>query len=452
MDNELAKLLKDIEENPDILDDFDETKLEEIRGKINPFRGIIPVEKEYANISILNWRETYLRQFMMTALVGFTYRQFKDYEANETDKEVIKKFLDSFLEFNVDEQVRSISEHNKNEGADPSRDLEKFRNKNAEVASSEPAGYGSLAFKDAVLSVYAYSRRFVELAESKSANTEKSIEEAKQMHNAMRPFVQQVAAEGVKSVYEVDPPVDSLYHFERYYSGHFEELREAVNQIYREKPDLEFAIQYIKSFKGANGEAEADEHRKMNESKLTTTITTIENNIWSLLGPFRENRDRVDFYNKNVEVIKKMLEKAEEDHKLGKDIMTKRVQKKKRKNIMEHGPDAEGLRAYKEASEAVASLGTKETLSDDDKKKYEEAYKKQQYLKEQLEVPEGAIQTDIFHVDSDGKMQRKIMYTEAEAPEYLNDKNYTTVPQTHNPNRASKTIESKNAEPENNII
>ena len=114
------------------------------------------------------------------------------------------------------------------------------------------------------------------------------------------------------------------------------------------------------------------------------------------MGSFRQNRDKIDFYNKNTQILKEMVEMREGESELAKDMMSKRVMKKKRANIRKDGPDAPGLASYRKTNAIVESMGAEYMGS---------------------EIPEDSIQVDVFTISNGGKdMKKSRFYTRAEAP------------------------------------
>lgn len=232
-------------------------------------------------------------------------------------------------------------------------------------------------------------------------------EEARKLY-----FLDPVLLEDVKGAYEWIPSTNVFYHWQRYLSNHYEQLREATAILYNEKPDIEFQLQYYGSFDTVEA---AREFERKYESNVITSVYTVQNGGWTILGPFKENRGRIDFYNKNTEIIKRMLEQAESDQALGKDLMQKRIRRAKKQNILDAGPDDPGLAKYKAAVSTVEALGAKEGLSREEKDQLAQAYRD----KEMAEVPDDAIQVDVFGPDGKGGLQKSHFYTQAEAPEFM---------------------------------
>ena len=84
-------------------------------------------------------------------------------------------------------------------------------------------------------------------------------------------------------------------------------------------------------------------------------VYTAKNGNWVFLGPFKNNREKIDFYNDNTTHLRAILEQIESDQKLGKDLLKKRVNNEKRANIRKYGTHAEDVKD---------AMGNKDTLAD----------------------------------------------------------------------------------------
>lgn len=238
------------------------------------------------------------------------------------------------------------------------------------------------------------------------------------LRTILEPTVEAKIAETGKHTVNTLPPADVFHHWERYLNNHYEIMRDIVAALYYEQPDIEFAVQLYNAFEGEKAEEDAKKHRLMHESALICPMLTIETGSWTLLGPFKENRDRLEFYNKNAEMLKKIFEQAEADTKLGGQLVKKVVHKSKAKNIRDFGPDNQkGLEEYQAIVGTVDRLRSKPALTKEEKDALFEA----QRQKEMLEVPDDAIQMDVFKPDEAGGLTRDKIYIEAEDPKYLND-------------------------------
>lgn len=143
------------------------------------------------------------------------------------------------------------------------------------------------------------------------------------------------------------PPNDMFCRFRTYYELNYDTLRKVTNDIYNVKPDLEYAIHIYDKFENVEeGNKFIDKYR----NQATMEIFNIQTKQWTLLGPFKENRDRIDFYNKNTKIIEGMIEQNESDAKLGSELIKDRVRKKKIKNTKIYGPDDKLFEVYKKST------------------------------------------------------------------------------------------------------
>lgn len=150
------------------------------------------------------------------------------------------------------------------------------------------------------------------------------------------------------------PPKDTFARFNRYYSINYDELRDITNKIYTYKPDLDLAINVFKSF---NDSDEAKAYINKYRDEIMTEIFTIQNNHWTLLGPFKKNRERLEFYGQNQEVIKNILEQKEKDNKIEAELLKDRVKKMRIKNSKQYGSQDEFIEQYKKDFSSTNQYG-----------------------------------------------------------------------------------------------
>lgn len=473
----LRALSQKIADNPDEVYNLSPEEALDLQKYLNPLGNIITEDKEYVNLSIVNWTEQYMRKFITTSMIGYMYRLQAEYEPTDeieasrqkmevrlqaetepaeiakireehrvysalltkTARSMVLKFLNRNFSFNPDHHLRGSHSSNKD---DPERKprAEEIVEK-CKVAESSPGVEAKLQSKQEA--TYSYLRNHILTVYQTAVETSRTLKSAlttlmdpmvdpadKQgillkkykslltIVGDMKKIADPIAAADTLAAWKVDPPADVFHQFDRYVTNHYEQLREVCAALYNEKPDVEYAVIFYKGFRDAEAAAQ---HRKQHEAQFRAEVLTLENTGVSLIGPFKENRGRVEFYNKHVEIMKRMMEQMETDHKLGKDLMEKQVKKKKRENIARDGPDAPGLREYSKSMNTMAELGAKKVLTRDEQDKLEEA----QRVREDIEVPEDAIQVDMFFptVDSDGNtvLSKKKMYTQAEAPLHLQE-------------------------------
>lgn len=260
------------------------------------------------------------------------------------------------------------------------------------------------------------------------------------------------------------PPQDTFHRWNYFTEVNYEEIRTLTECIYPEKPDLDWALAIWTMFVGNDQEIEEQftNFCQKNQDNMPSTVKSIEVGKWCFLADFKENRKNIQFYNKNTDVLKKIIDRHTEDKKIGTELMRNRVRQTKAKNIAESGPDAPGLDAYKsnisKDGKDLVSKGAEKVITPEEMKRLEKAsgsikaakelevleeyeriiedlekHKKYRNLteeeeekyshaievikqaKEMLNVPDDAIQIDVFTNDpSTGKFNKSHFYTKSE--------------------------------------
>ncbi len=532
----LRELAAKIIEDPSAIDDLNENEVTELRKHINPIGGIVDSGKSFANISIINWRERWLRKLHITALVGYLYRaafeytpeieldkeqrryeaelrdinsfnnlhvksddnypvfgntaneakvdsnvntaRLADAERNHTErvklikstcKGIIGQFLDRNFEFNPDLHVRGTHTSNPN---DSDRKDKAEAIKTAVLAPdvdvklrAQPDKFYQYSRSNA-LSVYnaatvcrnetesllkVIMNPHADLADSQSIIYKKH-KQLGELCADMKKICDPMIKRETLSAWTVDPPADTMFHFDRYLTNHYEELREITTSLFDEKSDLEFGVIYYKTHKTAE---DAENYRTTHSAEFKCDVMGVQSAHINLLGPFKENRDRVSFYNKNTTILEKMMDQLEVDQKLGRDLMEKKVKTKKKKNIETEGPDHPGLKAYSKLMNQAAELGAKKVLTREEQDAMNEAKIQADKIKEDYEVPDEAIRMDVFvPVERDGEtvLEKRHFFTQEEKAVHLEDPDQADK---YQPNRhgapladgyTTKTIVSKTGE------
>lgn len=136
------------------------------------------------------------------------------------------------------------------------------------------------------------------------------------------------------------PPDDTFARWTRYIQANYECLRQATDDIYAEKSCFEFGIAPMKVFSGATEKQCLDqynEYKKRYASEMETELFVTRMGHWSFLAPFESNRDTTDFYNEDTELLKRIVDQAKEDTRIGQKLLKSRVKKEKAKEIKKMG-------------------------------------------------------------------------------------------------------------------
>lgn len=274
-----------------------------------------------------------------------------------------------------------------------------------------------------------------------------------------------------RTAIEIIPPQDTFHRWAYYSEVNYEELRTITEAIYPERPDLDWAIAIWDVFEGTEKEVNDafDKHCQRYQDEVPSAIKALDFGNWSLLADFKENRKKIQFYNKNTEVLKRILDRHSDDKRIGAELMRNRVRQAKAKNIVEEGPDAPGLSQYKrnvsEKGQDLAIKGVEKVIStvemkrlekangnikaaqelevleqyediikrmgemeklrpltEDEIRDYEVAKEHIDMAREMIEVPDDAIQVDIFtNNSSTGEFGKSHFYTKAVAPDAQSD-------------------------------
>lgn len=150
----------------------------------------------------------------------------------------------------------------------------------------------------------------------------------------------------------VTPPDDTFFRLRRYYENNYEELRQATDDIYCEKSDLEFAIVPLEIFTNdEKGDADTkfDTFKRKYADEFDAEVYCATFNSWNLLSSWEKNREVRDFYTENTEIIKRIIDQHKEDERIGTSLMKDRAKKKKAENEIKEGPHDPALNQYRKA-------------------------------------------------------------------------------------------------------
>jgi hypothetical protein len=179
---------------------------------------------------------------------------------------------------------------------------------------------------------------------------------------------------------DVVPPQDTFHRWAYYTEVNYEELRTVTEALYPERPDLDWAVALWDVFEGTEQEVAAafEKHCQRYQDEVPSAIKALEFGSWSLLADFKENRKKIQFFNKNTEVLKRILDRHADDKRIGAELMRNRVRQTKARNIAEAGPDAEGLAQYRrnvaEKGQDLAGKGVEKVISPEEMRRFERAH------------------------------------------------------------------------------
>ncbi len=168
------------------------------------------------------------------------------------------------------------------------------------------------------------------------------------------------------TVRDMLPPADIFHRFIYYFESNYEELLSAVNDIYHEKPEIDYAIHPLAMVKDLD---EARKFRRKHEGNINWDIFSFQKGEWSLMGPYKQNRDKLDFQGSEMPLFEEMFQKNAKDRQLGAQIMKKRKKKKMKKQEKRVGKIPSNIRTH---AAAVTDVSKYTAEVDEDEMGYTE--------------------------------------------------------------------------------
>jgi len=317
---------------------------------------------KHFNFMHTNLKTEYMRRELMVSLVSFVYQMLEEYQTEPEDelraklnikglkkderekieraldaldarRQWTRNFLDGIFEFDPLEHVRGSQLHRRKPG---------WLSKTRIVKHTERVDVPRSTLREPNSGAYVVLEKDADGKEVERVVKDRVVEELVRPRDPeARPNPNHPHEQRANQLLERNVPADTFARWRRFETAQYEGIRRAVQIAYAEKPDVEVALQVCSIH---DKDKAAREWRLREQDKVPCDILSGRlADGWVLLGPFHENRKRVDFYNKNTETLKLALEQIEADQKLGRELMEKRIERRKRENIREAGPDAPGL-------------------------------------------------------------------------------------------------------------
>jgi hypothetical protein len=209
------------------------------------------------------------------------------------------------------------------------------------------------------------------------------------------------------NTYNMIPP-DDVFHRIRYYmEANYDSLIDAVKNLYCDCPALDMAIL---PHNWHSSEEEAHEYIKTHRNQAVAEVIPACSGKWNFFAPYEKVRDTTVFLNDKTIVLEEILAQNKRDQKMGAELMEKTIKVKKRKNIQEEGKEAEGFKEWRKQNNTLQSMGAIEVDPYED------------------DCPPDALEINVFTVNAkEGTMKQGKIYTEAEAPMFMEELKKTNV-------------------------
>jgi hypothetical protein len=79
----LDRLAEQLAKDPSYVNELTPDELAQVRRHINPLGNVPAVSKKWANLSIINYKESWMRKFYIVAMTGYVFRLAEEYEPEE---------------------------------------------------------------------------------------------------------------------------------------------------------------------------------------------------------------------------------------------------------------------------------------------------------------------------------------------------------------------------------
>lgn len=333
-------------------------KLTQLRTMANPYREPVQSteEERFMCFSFINLQEKYHRRMLMTSLIAFIYRMLSEHTIS-SDLLPVNKFVESLK---------------------PGKDSETYEEDFTfyEKVKSKYDGQDQWDFKELM---YGFLQEYFEFnpdihVKSSAYASDKNEEVLKNLDDSEVP----------KRL----PPMDTFQRWKRYEHANYEAIRQITDDLYGEKAYLDACFMpYGVSFKTL---ADAKSYIRKYKREFGLEVHVAKAWNWTFLEAWRGNREKLMLDDEKLAILKGIIENQQEEEKLGRDMLKKRVEKEKRKNIKEAGPDDPGLAKYlKEFAPPVSKQGVNRVLEAKDLGKLESV---------EEDCPENAIEVNVIEL------------------------------------------------------
>ncbi len=327
-DQELEKIVR---EQPTSLKKVGRPVIERINNIINPYARVIKNEG-YTVLSVLNDRASFFTRLKITALVGYLFRAEYEWGTFELENEpqnqelkdriaservIISKFLNSLFEYNPSEHIDT--------------DMRNLLNNNEarkELREQVKENYGD------VLRRYSAKQRTVP-----DILKYTHLDDASPVSTAE--FDLTADQHGLASALAKRVPANFFHGLNYYFEANFEQLKFITRYLYDVVEDIDLSVGIWGNF---DKKKHAEKFLQQSKNVLNVDTMCIPNGGWVMLGAFQRNRERIDFYTQETEILKRIVQSHEQDAKIGKELVKKRAKRKKIQQTLKSGPNAPGLR------------------------------------------------------------------------------------------------------------
>jgi len=157
-------------------------------------------------------------------------------------------------------------------------------------------------------------------------------------------------------------PVDTFHKWKHYEEVNYDKYRKLTEQLYHIKANMDYVIDVYDCFETLE---DAKNFQKLHQDQFIHDVYTVKTNSWVFLANWSQNKEKVDFYNKNTEMLEQILQQVEKDQRVGNEILKKRMTTTKRANVRKYGPNHAKIEsAFNKALDESEKLIDEESAKD----------------------------------------------------------------------------------------
>ena len=429
-------------------------QIDMLMQEVQPYKTLGTASQEKQVLaSISNLREEYYKKLMTTSLVGFLYQMMSEYVideeelVNKVNPEDYAEYIDTHKDFNVNTDKiyhETVIDYFKKKFPDDTEtlnrlDMEKKLSEDDLLEVSKLVNDEVKRINTPVKTINS-TKMYDDIQkkiESQSNEEKKVINRFLSKYFKYDPLnhvqpgnndivddpdrkeVTTFSNDTEKAMYQNIPPNDTFRRFTSFFEVNYDKIREVTNNIYNVKPDLENAVIIYDIL---DEKKDVDKFIQKYGTNSKFDILNFPLNQWTVVGAFKQNRERVNYYNKHNKIIEGMLEQQETDNNLSAELLKNRVKVKKRVSERVFGKDSKEFLEYKKLnpSELETKYGLKmEDLEDGSIKVSKTETIDQETGKvvgvDEEGTPDNALEIDVFNINAKtGTSTKNRIYTKSE--------------------------------------
>ncbi len=446
---DISQLVQEL--SPEDLATLDESQVESLVRKLNPF-GNVTNQEGCVNLSIVNFREQDLKNMITIGIAAYLARACDEWNLpdgmlvvpvdewvknpslldtpktvleskNETliaayeenrrimreERLLLRRFIERNFQYNPREHVRSSYTPNP---LDPNRaDIQSnsARLARAELRERDP----EFRQNEIVANIGKPMVKITRKIRGKNGEVREITRDVPEadvqplIDSGLWKMVGRVATQpGVDptlagTMAELIPPADHFARFNTYYTLNYDQIRKVCTDLFNLNPNFHMAIQPLSMHTGVvdgkSPEEQAAAFRHAHASHFITEVLCLRAGVWNIFEPTKEVRDTQDVSGDKNSLLSSMLKQAESDNQIASSILKKRSFMAKAKNRAEQGEDSPAFRAWMKNNPQIQSTSAK-NLGD---------------VEQDEEIVDGDMTVPVWRATKYGQLERRDIPIEA---------------------------------------